>query len=435
MVHDNLHKLTDPEYSYQYFVNGSPTVRKVGDKRVLVGGLSHGGKGYFALDVTDPYNMSHDKVLWEFTAEDDPDLGYSFSRPIIRETNAGWVALFGNGYNSVNGDAILFAIDINNGNVVEKIETHTGGSNGIVSAVAAIDPDFDGYIDFVYAGDLKGNLWKFDFQADNSNEWGVAYNNSPLFTARNAAGDVQPITSQPDVMFHCQYPGYLVIFGTGKLVSELDFGNIQAQNVYGIWDWEKAWDQIDGETGNDKAFGTFLPDRTLSNMTGDLSDLTLLYQEVTGELTHTDGNDYLIVSGNEINWYDPQAGELEAGIESHVGWYFQLPDDGERVTIDPVIRGDHVHIVSTIPTDDPCMAGGTSNRYALNACTGGAPSRPQFFDEDGKPIEGVGGKRYDETIPGFTVLEPGEVIISQDDELIIEKLDSDRSGLTYWHEW
>jgi len=452
MVHENLHKLTDPEYSYQYFVNGSPTVRKIGDKRVLVGGLRQGGKGYFALDVTDPDNMSHDNVLWEFTAEDDPDLGYSFSRPIIRETNAGWVVLFGNGYNSANGDAILFAIDINTGDVVEKIVTDTGGSNGIVGAVAAIDPDFDGYIDFVYAGDLKGNLWKFDLQA--SNDWGVAYNkscpydnNCPLFTARNAAGDVQPITSQPDVMFHCQYPGYLVVFGTGKLVSELDFGNTQAQNVYGIWDWEKAWDQIDGETGNDKAFGTFLFDRTLSNMTSDLSDLTLLYQEVTGELTHTDGNDYLIVSGNEINWYDPRAGKPEDGVESHVGWYFQLPDDGERVTIAPQIRGENVHIVGTTPTDEPCMAGGRSNRYALNACTGGAPSSPQFFDEDGKPIEGVGGKRYDEIIPGFTILEPGEVIIpitnggdgddgdDGDDDFTIEQLERYRSGVMYWHEW
>ena len=81
---------------------------------VLVSGLRSGGKSYFALDVTDPTEVTEanaaSKVLWEFTDDDDHDLGFTFDQPsLVRVSdsdadadNNPWVVVFGNGYNSNN---------------------------------------------------------------------------------------------------------------------------------------------------------------------------------------------------------------------------------------------------------------------------------------------------------------------------------------------
>ena len=43
--------------------------------------------------------------------------------------------------------------------------------------------------DYVYAGDLQGNLWKFDLTDNNSAQWGSAFKTGnkpkPLFQACN----------------------------------------------------------------------------------------------------------------------------------------------------------------------------------------------------------------------------------------------------------
>ena len=141
-VYSNLKSLSDQNYTHKYYVDGSPTVAdaQVGGewKTVLVGGLNKGGKGIYALDVTDPATFSEanaeDIVMWEFT---DADLGYTFSRPMIVKTNAGWAAVFGNGYNntvatpdaaavSTNGYAMLYIVNLSNGKLIKKISTQQG---------------------------------------------------------------------------------------------------------------------------------------------------------------------------------------------------------------------------------------------------------------------------------------------------------------------
>ena len=121
-------------------------------------------------------------VMWEYPKEGtvDDDMGYSYSKAYIvrsHDTNNEWVAIFGNGYDSVNGEAVLYILGVD-GTVIRKIHTQVTGCNGL-STPALVDIDWDGMVDYVYAGDLKGNLWKFDLTNSDSSKWDSAYKYAP----------------------------------------------------------------------------------------------------------------------------------------------------------------------------------------------------------------------------------------------------------------
>ncbi len=188
----------------------------------------------------------------------DPGIGYSYSDARILKTYdeerinkgtdyAGYVVVFGNGYDSEDGTAQLYVLNPVSGELIKKIDTGVGPANGL-SSPAAVDVHNDLKIDYVYAGDLLGNMWKFDFTSDNYNDWQIAFcegsdqtdhcnalgaTPQPLFTAKTN----QPITAAPDVTRHPDYQGYLVVFGTGKFLGQPDMDNTYMQSLYGIWDW------------------------------------------------------------------------------------------------------------------------------------------------------------------------------------------------------
>ncbi len=395
LVFENLAALTNPSYTHQYYVNNTPFVRNIGERDLLVGGLGKGGKGYYCLDVTknsqgETGSFAPDlDVWWEYSAnaENDDDLGYSYSRAVIAKTEAeGWVVIFGNGYNSVNGEAILYVLDADTGDVLRKIKTGVAGCNGIPADVTAIDKTRDGNTDFVYAGDLKGNLWKFDLRGSIRSDWGIAYNGNPLFTARNSDDEIQPITARVSVIQSCMrgLGGNMVLFGTGRYVNEGDLEDYTIQSLYGIWDWQEVWEIIEGNdnAGDDKHFGTFQAGAgTLSNLTGNLGDLTLLRQEVTDEPIH-EGNEYIFMTDNEINYYNP---DIEEG--EHVGWVYDFTDMGERGIEDLTFLRDVVLAIGTVPTPALCQAGGSSVFYALDFCSGGAMGEPVFDINDDRRVD------------------------------------------------
>ena len=220
-VYRNLSLLTGQSFSnsaggpHHYFVDGSPTVGDYVDslsnswRTLLVGGMAAGGQGFYALDVTDPGAFSEANaggiVRWEFTDANDADLGYGFGQPLIVKTKNGWAVIVANGYNntdadghaSTTGHAVLFVLDAHDGSVMAKIDTNVGtvaNPNGLSGAIAV--DSTGGYVaDTVYAGDLYGNMWKFDLSAANPAGWAVAFSGSPLFTTPGN----QPITMRPDV--------------------------------------------------------------------------------------------------------------------------------------------------------------------------------------------------------------------------------------------
>lgn len=211
-----LKNLTETSYGtslpHQYFVDGPP---RAGDvffssstdwHTVLVGTMGGGARAVFALDVTDPDNFSASDVLWEFSSSstDGADLGYTLTEPTIaRMANGKWAAIIGNGYNSDNGHAVLYILDIETGSVIKKIDTQAGSTtvpNGLATPIP-IDDDGDKIVDAIYAGDLLGNMWKFDVSSSSETAWGPAFGTvlapQPLFVARDSNGVVQPITAKP----------------------------------------------------------------------------------------------------------------------------------------------------------------------------------------------------------------------------------------------
>ena len=377
-VFPNLHELTRPSYTHRYFVDGTPTV---GDAfyanawhTVLVGGLNKGGKSIYALDITDPDAFSEanadDVFLWEFT--DSADLGFTYSRPaVVRLRNGKWAAVFGNGYNSTNGKAVLFIVDIENGSVIRKIDTGVGtGGNGL-STPALVDLNGDSIVDMAYAGDLAGNLWKFNLASADPTAWDVAYKpggvNRPLFTALDAASNPQPITSRPEVGRGPRGAGTVVLFGTGRYLGVPDKEPTQTQTFYGI---------LDPHTLNDT-------DRVSGR--GVLTSQQIIAEQ---DFTFTDPDGDTISSSLRVTTNHP--------VDNR-GWYLDLlapPNppgtfQGEMQVSDSILRTGRIIFTTVIPDPDPCTVGGTSWLMEIDALTGSRLTMTPFdnnrdneFDDD-----------------------------------------------------
>ena len=459
LVYDHLGELANPGYSHKYYVDGTPRVVNAngmvnadGDGiHLLVCGLNKGGKGYFALDVNDPTAMTVSNVLWEFTdAANDSgnDMGYSFSRPVIVKTeNDGWVVIFGNGYDSVNGEAVLYVLVLyDDGTIkeIKKIRTGATGANGL-SEPAVIDLNSDGHPDFIYAGDLNGNMWKFDTRGDVST-WNVyhQYGGSPMpmITVKNSSGQVQPITNTPEAMMGCTTTnhgqGLMVFFGTGRYLNHDDLVDTTVQSLYGIWDWGLIWEASDDiDTARGKFLGTLGTDRSLTQL-GLGDDVGLLEKQVSLETFGTSA--WYTVNDEAPIWYDPWAG----AVEGNMGWVIDLPDQGERILEQPIVRSGVVIAVSTTPSSSPCDAGGNSTIWALDACTGGNPTKP-FWDVDGDGdvdsadmINGnpPAGKKYDIFIPKVLIMDNimyyPNIDNDPDNPIDQEDVAPDPVGMFYW---
>jgi Tfp pilus tip-associated adhesin PilY1 len=420
---ENLHHLTDINYSHRYFVDGTPVVKDINGSIQLVCGLNKGGKGYFSLDVTAAETFhgsaadNHDEATaaaffkWEYPrrGSSDPDMGYSYSTAAIVLTNEGgegsytndYKVIFGNGYNSANGHAVLHVLDASDGSLLTKIDTGVGDSgnpNGL-STPSVVDVNFDYRADFAYAGDLRGNLWKFDLTDPVPANWKVAFrdkfeNPVPMFSSfRN-----QPITTKPDVTLHCREHGYMVIFGTGQYLGDADVSDTSQQTIYGLWDYSMNEDP--GEH-----LGTFDPSNGTQPFSNQPEGVTLLEQTVEYQATDGDATQWRILSDNAAIWTvaedtkNEQFGvDLPNGDEqypnpavdtanmetvAHVGWYFDLPNTGERVATNSRIWDGRAIVTSFTPNTSVCSGGGTSFIHELDACDGGRTDEAVWdFDGD-----------------------------------------------------
>ena len=392
LVFDNLNYLKDNDYQHKFYVDSTPFSREaVGTMTLLVGGLGKGGKGYYALDVTSADSVNSltteaavaSMVKWEYpkAGTTDDDLGYTFSQAFIVKTcceTPAWVVVFGNGYDSVNGKAVLYVLDVD-GALVKKIDTGVGGCNGL-STPSVVDVNGDYKVDYAYAGDLKGNLWKFDLTDPDPAKWAVAFNDGtnpqPLFQATG-----QPITTKPDVMRHCEKHGYMVVFGTGKYLGDTDCSDISAQTIYGIWDYG---DDLD----NSEYLGAFNRGST-PELFNQPNTVTLLKQtEVDWRTVY--GHDLRTLSDNKPVWetkddMEGQLPDLSDTVANNAGWYFDLPITGERIVRDVMIRDGTAIVISVIPNESPCFGGGSSIVHEMNACTGGRFDEARFdINNDGK---------------------------------------------------
>lgn len=351
-IHGSLAALTSTSYkaNHEYFVDGSPGF---GDaywggawRTVLVGTLGAGGKSVFALDITDPDSpMDAGKVLWEFDGgAHSGKMGYIFGPAAVARFHDGnFYAVFANGYGSADKQAGLFLVRVDDPTNYIYLDTKHGSAaaeNGL-STVKAVDLDNDRIIDAVYAGDLQGNLWKFDVSDAVAANWkislGSAASPKPLFVATDGGGNRQPIQGQVSVSL--PPPGVsgkaMVFFGTGRYFMMTDGTNADMQSFYGVLD--------DGGTD------------TLGR--SDLWTQSIVFQGAV------ESQEIRVTSSNPPDW------------GSKNGWVMDLvpPDKvkrGERVIAPPLLRFGRV-IFNTIEpnTKDPCQPG-TSWLMELDAATG-----------------------------------------------------------------
>jgi type IV pilus assembly protein PilY1 len=368
-VYANLINLVNPYYNavHQFFVNGSPQASDVQFADTtwhteLVGTEGAGGKSVFALDVTNPSNITSESilasnVLWDFT---DVDMGLGFSTPAIANTASGWTVFVGNGYNSPSQKPFIYALNAQFGPNAPftKIDLcaavpaacNLAASNGLSTVIAVNSSGaLAGFANIVYAGDLQGNLWRVDVSNANPALWTVTV----LFEATDASGNRQPITTSPVASLNPRYPqvlGTMVFFATGQLLGVPDLANLQTQTIYGIYDPPTTYAT------------------PVTRLNGNLVQQTLT--QVAGP-----NGPAIIDTGNAISI-----------PTSNKGWYIDLTlNSGERVVTDPRLEsGGALVLTSYVPSTNVCSAGGTSNLYVINYANGGSFTSPQFdLNNDG----------------------------------------------------
>lgn len=372
----NLTRLTERSYTgggHQSYVDNTPVV---GDayiggawRTVLVGTLRGGGQGIFALDITNP---NAPVLLWEKSSADADyrNLGFTYGQPVIaRLHTGGWGVVLSNGYNSAQDNTVLYVMNIADGSLIKALPTsdNVATPNGLSSPFVA-DVDGDLVADYVYAGDLHGNLWRFDLigtslsataTADN---FRVAFGGRPLYTAQASSlapgttNLVQAITASPAVIAHPSGTGHLVLFGTGKYleVNDAIANTSKAMTLYGIWDR-----QTDGSAAGST------PALTVANLQQQTlgTAQSISYTGSAGSSVSSTAN---TVSTTTVNWYDPAT-----AVTGKQGWYLNLPLNGEQVINKPQLFSGTLLLSSLIPSTDACTSGVTTYLYALNPYTGG----------------------------------------------------------------
>ncbi len=447
-----LYRLADPNFNeeggrHKFYVDGTPVIRDVFInsqwRTVLVGTLRAGGRAIYALDITDPDQIS---LLWEFNVGDDvpsdapqntpSDMGYSFPAPTIAKLHSGhWAVVTGNGYDSSSGRAVLMMIDIATGNLIRKIPTaDTDADNGL-SSVRVADNNSDGFADYVYAGDLKGNLWRFDLAPLNGGDSDVnpstfklSFGGSPLFSAVNENDETQAITAPPSLVRHPSRSGYIVMFGTGRYFRDADKENDEqaiVQTLYGIWDRQTA-----GEAANS----------TPTIVRGSLQEQRFTTQTtasfVNGQTSSS--NTIRILSDEPVNW---RVADGESGVD---GWFLDLKVgdtvEGERIVDEMAARGQVLFLTTRTPSTDPCEAGLTGWTYGINPYTGGQTRFAVFdfnrdgridnadsYTDDGKPVPVSG---FQAPGGGFTL--SGGTLFTTDGESIDVNFGPTVSGRQSW---
>lgn len=452
-----IKNLAGKDYSHQYYVDGSPTVVDAYNdnankwQTVLTAGLRGGGQAVYALNVTDPSSFTEanaDKIfMWEFTDADDADMGYSYSRPkIVKMQDGKWYAVFGNGYNntvndshqSTTGAAVIYIVDLWTGALVKKISTNVGSANDPTgksrpngfATLTPIDVDGDMKVDYIYGGDLFGNIWKFNAKDADPSKWVLAYK---LFSATNSTGLAQAVTSAVTVGRSKTGRGYMVYFGTGKYLGPSDKNSKEAQSFYAIWD------NGTGVSGR----GALLKQEVIADV-----EVSVVNQNGTPNDTTDDTTEKVTLRKTSNN----------LPTLANKGWYIDLPStSGERVIASPVLRGNQVVFVtkaissSGSSTADLCVVTSSDSwLMTLNAFTGGRLNQTfdvnndNSFDASDKvltdgsaPIATSGIKSASgSSSPGFISDGTSDrVVISGDSGLQVLKLYSaDTSGRKSWQQ-
>lgn len=346
-----LASLGNPSFTHHYFVDGQVSVQDVDFKRtggssgsgdwrsVLVGGLGKGGKGYFAIDVTDPRAWTNetavaDKVLWEFT---DARMGYSYgSAEIFKTRKYGWVVALASGYNNSDGKGYVFLINPKSGELLETIATPDGSQSAPINLrqLNTYIPDPTDYTaESIYAGDLQGNLWRFDLTAKS----GSYPTPTKLARLTDPMGGGQPVTTRVRIAVEPNSGKRYVVAGTGRLLADSDISSTQVQTFYAIID------------GTETSFYT-------SESLPKGVRFPIMRKDLAPNPSFMKG--------------------IGSAPASSMGWYHDLGKSSktgvaERITVDPDTNDSIVGAAVNLPEGgDACSPSGSSYDFVVNTASG-----------------------------------------------------------------
>ena len=426
-VYSNLGNLTaKSNFKFAPTVDATPVTRDVffggAWHTILVGGLRLGGRGVYALDITDPTQVTEanagSKVLWEFSSDapavtgtgNPANLGYTFGQPNIgRLANGKWVVLVPGGYfpdcsksdkpancttlaAASNGYSSLFVLDAQTGAMIRELKTLTtvsGVTSGGLSSVVLGDYNNDQVDDVAFAGDLNGNLWRFDLTDTNAANW----QSHVTLAYKPVTQGAQPITVMPRLFPDPATNRFIVVFGTGKYLGAADNTSNSAatQSIYGI---------------RDKLDSSGTP---ITAVRADLQQQTL----------------YQATSANGINTVRGLTDNTLTAAQN--GWYIDLSlasSPGERVvvTAGALFDTNRAIVTTLIPgSQDPCSATIAGALMVLNAATGGSggglsgPPAPTTWGTGVTGVSVVGGLVNNPptggSVPVATVIGGGKLLI------------------------
>jgi type IV pilus assembly protein PilY1 len=329
-----LKALADDNYgvTHQFYVDGSPTVSDVWTgsawRTILVAGLNAGGKGYYALDVTDP---TAPLVLWEYT---ETNMGQTFGNPIIGKlTDGTWVVAVTSGYNNADGVGRLYVLNAYTGALKFTISTGVGSAaspSGLGKISAWVDDGLnDNTLKRVYGGDMLGNLWRFDINdtiAPSGRE-------ATQLALLQAGTYVQPITTKPELGVVGTKP--MVYVATGRYLGNSDLIDLGQQSLYAIRE------DLGAGLGNVR-----------TETTCPLIKQTLTVLNVNTRSTST----------------------LPVDLATACGWYLDFnpaaSSPGERVSVDMKLQLGVLAVATNIPENSVCTVGGSSFLYFFDYSTG-----------------------------------------------------------------
>jgi type IV pilus assembly protein PilY1 len=342
-----------PPFQHHFYVDATPRITDVnfggGDSdwhTILVGGLGKGGKSYYALDISQPNDITSEaeaakRVLWEFT---DADMGYSYGRAIVAKTHAfsgQWLVIVTSGYNNASGLGKVFFLRASDGKLLKTLSTGAGTATtpSGLTHIAAYEKDFrNQVVEQIYGGDLLGNFWRFDVSDSDDSNWGAA---EKIATLTDPVGTPQPVTIPPQIEIDIANGiDRWVFIGTGRLLDDLDLTTPaianQIQTMYAFRDGTAAapiapWPAV-------------LAPRT------DMAAVT-------------------------------DAAGLAAKPDK--GWYDDLPL-GQRIVVPVQAALSVIAYVGTSPQTDPCLTGQPATLYAREYGRGNS----LLTDDTGATIEG-----------------------------------------------
>jgi type IV pilus assembly protein PilY1 len=409
MVIPNLWRLADKQYADKHtnYVNGSPIISDVCTancsnaynaltpgsnpvwKTILVAGLNGGGRGYFALDITNPATPS---LLWEFTTTagigktKDDDLGYTYGQPVITQKADGtWVVVVTSGYDNGtdspqkvsgsfvanapagSGKGYLYVLNANTGTIISKIDSGVGTAaapSGLAKIAGFNTEPAGNKVSYIYGGDLLGNLWRFDIN-DTSTAAVIGTGSKLQFaTLKDSSGTAQPIMTTP--LLSTILGKRVVFVGTGKYLEVSDLATTQTQSQYAIKD-----DNVTSPLGNPR---------------------TSLVQQFL--VANPDATATRLASGTAVGAGVAPTASNAVDFSSDLGWFVDFPETRERVNIDAKLVLGTLLVPTIVPSATECSPGGTG---WLN-----------FFDyKTGAAVIGVPGLisvKSDSPIVGINVL-------------------------------